>query len=175
MNNESLKQGLSSQRLFVTVAIFSLMPTPLYANAEAPAQRSTLNVKDTGYRGIWYMNQPSGDPRTWTTARWTGTTWRIRPACTSDNNYDMGSLYIEDDGTWRIIGPTETGPQPYNPGGEMAMWISRNLGLTWKKVKQLTTKSPRNHVYTRQPVNTHPDFYAIWADGHGRKPSSSSL
>ena len=122
-----------------------------------------------------YESGPKNNPRTWTTARWTGKAWQIREAFTSDNNYDMGSLYIEEDGMWRIIGPTETGPQPYNPGGEMAMWISRNLGLTWKKVKQLTTNSPRNHTYARRPVNAHPDFYAIWADGHGRKPSQSNL
>ena len=87
----------------------------------------------------------------------------------------MGSLYIEDNGTWRIIGPTETGPQPYNPGGEMAMWVSEDLGKTWKKVRQLTKNSPYNHTYARRPVNAHPDFYSIWADGHGRKPSQSSL
>ncbi len=33
---------------------------------------------------------------------------------------------LEDD--WRIIGPTETGPQPFNPGGEIAMWTSRDQG-----------------------------------------------
>lgn len=122
-----------------------------------------------------YQSGPKNDPRTWTTARWTGSKWQIRPVCTSDNNYDMGSLYIEDDKTWRIIGPTETGPQPYNPGGEMAMWITRDEGVTWKKVRQLTKNSPRNHTYARRPVNAHPDFYAIWADGHGRKPSQSTL
>jgi len=122
-----------------------------------------------------YESGPKNDPRTWTTARWTGERWQIRPALTSDNNYDMGSLYIEDDGTWRIIGPTETGPQPYNPGGEMAMWISSDLEQTWSKVKQLTKNSPRNHTYARRPVNAHPDFYAIWADGHGRKLSLSNL
>lgn len=42
-------------------------------------------------------------PRTWTTARWTGAAWKIRPVITSDNNYDMGSLYIENDGTWRKV------------------------------------------------------------------------
>ena len=122
-----------------------------------------------------YESGPTNDPRTWTTACWTGREWEIRAAFVSDNNYDMGSLYIEDDGTWRIIGPTETGPQPYNPGGEMAMWTSKDLGKTWKKVKQLTKDSPYNHTYARCPVNAHPDFYAIWADGHGRKPSQSSL
>jgi len=122
-----------------------------------------------------YEAGPKNDPRTWTTARWTGRKWQIRPVTTSDNNYDMGSLYIEDDGTWRIIAPTETGPQPYNPGGEMAMWISKDLGENWKKVEQLTKGSLYNHTYARRPVNAHPDFYAFWADGHGRKPSKSHL
>jgi hypothetical protein len=122
-----------------------------------------------------YQSGPKNDPRTWTTARWTQTQWQIRPAFVSDNNYDMGSLYLEGDGTWRVIGPTETGPQPYNPGGEIAMWISKDSGTTWTKIRQLTKNSERNHTYARRPVNAHPDFYAIWADGHGRKPSQSSL
>ncbi len=122
-----------------------------------------------------YEAGPKNDPRTWTTARWTGAAWQIWPAFTSDNNYDMGSLYIEDDGTWRIIGPTQMGPQPYNPGGEMAMWVSENSGQTWKMVRQLTAGSPYNHTFARRPLNAHPDFYALWADGHGREPSQSSL
>lgn len=122
-----------------------------------------------------YEAGPKNDPRTWTTARWTGEEWDIRPVTTSDNNYDMGSLYIEKDGSWRIIGPTETGPQPYNPGGEMAVWTSRDKGKTWKRIKQITHKSERNHTYARAPVNAHPDFYAFWADGHGREPSRSNL
>jgi hypothetical protein len=122
-----------------------------------------------------YESGPKNDPRTWTTARWAGKEWQIRPAFVSDNNYDMGSLYIEDDGTWRIIAPTETGPQPYNPGGEIAMWVTKDMGLTWRKVRQLTNASLHNHTYARRPVEAHPDFYAIWADGHGRKPSQSSL
>jgi len=122
-----------------------------------------------------YESGPRNDPRTWTTARWTGKKWEIRPAMRSDNNYDMGSLYIEGDGTWRIIAPTQTGPQPYNTGGEMVMWTSKDLGKTWQKAKQLTKDSDRNHTYARHPVNAHPDFYALWADGHGRKPSESTL
>jgi hypothetical protein len=122
-----------------------------------------------------YESGPKNDPRTWTTARWTGSEWEIRPAMTSDNNYDMGSLYLEDDGTWRIIAPTETGPQPYNTGGEMAMWVSKDLGKSWHKVKQLTRGSSYNHTYARRPLNAHPDFYAFWADGHAREPSESTL
>ncbi len=122
-----------------------------------------------------YESGPKNAPRTWTTARWDGTQWDIRGSITSDNNYDTGCLHIEADGTWRLIGPTETGPQPYNPGGEMAMWVSENRGETWRKVADLTHDSPYNHTYARRPVNAHPDFYAFWADGHGRRPSESRL
>lgn len=122
-----------------------------------------------------YASGPKNDPRTWTTARWTGAKWDIRPITTSDNNYDMGSLSIESDGTWRIIAPTTPGPQKYNPGGEIVMWTSPDRGKNWKKVKTLTSGSPRNHTYVRRPVNAHKDFYALWADGHGRQPSESRI
>jgi hypothetical protein len=32
-----------------------------------------------------------------------------------------------------------------------------------------------NHTYARRPVDAHPNFYAFWADGHGRQPSESRL
>jgi hypothetical protein len=118
---------------------------------------------------------PKNDPRTWQTARWTGDQWEIRGTITSDNNYDSGSLYVEEDGLWRIIGPTQTGPQAYNTGGEVAMWTSTDQGGTWKMVRQLTRDSRLNHTYCRKPVDAHPEFYALWADGHGRKPSESRL
>ena len=118
---------------------------------------------------------PKNDPRTWCTARWTGHEWDIQGTIKSDNNYDMGSLYVEDNGTWRIIAPTEVGPQPFNPGGEVVMWLSKDQGVSWKKIKSLTFNSEFNHNYCRRPLNAHPDFYAFWADGHGRKPSPSRL
>lgn len=118
---------------------------------------------------------PQNDPRTWTTARWTGNRWEIRPAMVSDNNYDTGCLHIESEGRWRIIGPTETGPQPYNTGGEIALWTSADQGRTWTKERTVTENSLYNHSYARRPVNAHPDFYAFWADGHGRSISESRL
>jgi hypothetical protein len=118
---------------------------------------------------------PENGPREWQTLRWTGSEWERRFMTTSGNNYDHASLYIEPDGTWRVIGPSETGPQPYNPGGEVVIWTSNNEGKTWKRVKQLTRGSRFNHTFVRRPVNAHPDFYAIWADGHGREPSESAI
>jgi hypothetical protein len=118
---------------------------------------------------------PANGPREWRTIRWTGSEWVQKPVTTSGNNYDHGSLFIEPDGTWRVIGPTELGPQPYNPGGEIAIWTSRDQGSSWTKVKQLTTDSRLNHTYVRRPFNAHAGFYALWADGHGREPSESHL
>jgi hypothetical protein len=115
-------------------------------------------------------------PRTWATARWTGTVWDITGGdIVSDNNYDTGSLHIEADDLWRIIGPTQPGPQRFNPGGEVALWLSRDQGRHWTMVRQMTKDSERNHTYVRRPVYAHPDFYGFWADGHGREPSGSRL
>jgi len=122
-----------------------------------------------------YQAGPENQPRTWMTARWNGNNWDIHPAFTSDSNYDMGSLYIQAGDCWRIIAPTSRGAQPYNPGGEVVMWISADRGRTWTLVQELTRNSRYNHTYVRRPVNAHPDFYAFWADGHGRQPSRSRL
>lgn len=118
---------------------------------------------------------PDNNPRTWTTVRWTGSEWETNGSITSDNNYDMGSLQIITDTNWRLVGPTQTGPQPYNPGGEVAMWVTEDGGKTWTMEKELTKNSPYNHTYCRKVVNGHPDFFVFWADGHGRQPSESRL
>lgn len=117
---------------------------------------------------------PENGPRVWRTARWTGEEWEIRGSIESDNNYDTGSLSISG-GRWRLVGPTETGPQPFNPGGEVAMWTSSNEGATWEQVSRMTSDGPYNHTYCRKPVDAHPEFYRLWADGHGRQPSDSRL
>lgn len=122
-----------------------------------------------------YAAGPKNSPRTWTTARWTGEKWEIRPVTTSDSNYDTGTISINDDGTWQVVGPTTPGPQKFNPGGEMVMWHSKDQGAHWEATKRLTHNSERNHTYARAVVNGHPDFQAIWADGNARKPSISEL
>jgi hypothetical protein len=74
-----------------------------------------------------------------------------------------------------LIGPTEKGPQEYNTGGELAMWVSSDQGDTWTKVKDITKGSKYNHTYVRRPVNANEKFYGFWADGHGREISESNL
>ncbi|WP_353134032.1 BNR-4 repeat-containing protein [Pseudopedobacter sp.] len=121
-----------------------------------------------------FQSGPEQGPRKWTIARYTGSSWEIIPVTTSGSNYDMGSLYIDEKGVWRIVGPTTSGPQAYNTGGEMVLWTSKNEGKTWKS-KALTSNSQFNHSYARRPVNVHNGFYAFWADGHGRQKSESRL
>ncbi len=118
---------------------------------------------------------PANGPYTWRIAHWTEEKWNIYNVTTSDHNYDMGSLYTEDDNLWRIIGPSDRGPQPYCTGGEMSVWTSDNQGKNWHRAAMITENSPYNHSYARRPVNANDKFYSFWADGNGLRPSASSL
>jgi len=117
---------------------------------------------------------PKGEPRVWTLCRWTGSDWRFTEVTESTHNYDMGSLFITED-HWRIVAPTEAGPQHWGTGGEMALWTSTDDGNTWTMTRQLTKASARNHAYARRPVNAHPGFVALWADGDPDEFSPSRL
>lgn len=121
-----------------------------------------------------YEPGPKGDPRVWTLCRWTGAEWAFTEVTRSTHNYDMGSLYIDGD-TWRIIAPTEPGPQHWGTGGEMALWVSEDDGMTWQLRRQLTHNSARNQAYARRPVNAHDGFVAFWADGNPDELSESRL
>jgi hypothetical protein len=117
---------------------------------------------------------PEGNPREWVIAKWENKKWNFHKVCESTHNYDMGSLYIENN-HWEIIGPTERGPQLYGTGGEMARWISNDEGKIWKKAAVLTSGSSRNHAYARRPLYAQDDFYSFWADGNTGHFSESRL
>jgi len=121
-----------------------------------------------------HMPGPQGDPRTWHIAHWTGNAWAFHEITTSTHNYDMGSLYIEGE-LWRVIAPTDAGPQRLGSGGEIVLWESRDAGGTWSRVRNVTEGSTFNHGYVRRPLNVHPDFYALWADGNPDEFSPSHL
>lgn len=57
----------------------------------------------------------------------------------------------------------------------MALWESLDEGKSWKKVRNITQNSVRNHSYARRPLNAHSDFYAFWADGNADQFSESKL
>jgi hypothetical protein len=118
---------------------------------------------------------PAGDPREWTIAHWLDDHWAFHVITTSSHNYDTGSLYLESDSLWRVIGPTEPGPQKWGPGGVIADWQSSDQGKTWKLGKTLLPQATQNHGYVRSPLPAHPDFYAFWADGNPEEFSPSHL
>ena len=121
---------------------------------DAKGRPVVLSTVSKGYRA-----GPVDGPREWKLAKWTGSEWReIDTGIRSDSNYDFAELYIDSDTDWRIIGASEKGPQPYNPGGEIASWISHDAGETWTFEKKLTDGSERNHNYPRQPLNVNGGF-----------------
>ncbi len=180
-----------------TTADGTAIPTPVteinsparirdYSGNENPADNALVYIHDVtadaeGRPIILYLTAkhhqpgPKGDPRTWKVAHWSGTQWRFHKVTTSTHNYDTGSIYIENDGTWKIIGPTDTGPQQWGTGGEIELWTSTDQGANWIKQRAVTTDSPQNHSYARRPRNAHPDFFSYWADGHADEFSESHL
>jgi hypothetical protein len=180
-----------------TTAAGTVVKTPLgeadhparirnYSNNEKPEDNAMVYICDTtadavGHPVILYITSkhhqpgPRGHPRFWNIARWTGTEWLFHEVVSADNNYDMGSIFIEQGGPWKIIAPTGAGPQKWGAGGEIELWTSKDQGATWTKERALTGNSPRNHGYVRRPVNAHADFYAYWADGDADKLSESHL
>lgn len=117
---------------------------------------------------------PENGPRQWSTIRWDGKEWVNRHITTSNNNYDTGSLWINEK-RWLVIIPSEEGPQKWGCGGEVVMWESKDKGITWKKKKQITRNSKRNHNYIRKVVNGVDPFMYFWGDGDTNKMSISEL
>lgn len=122
-----------------------------------------------------YEAGPKNGPRWFMLAKWTGEEWSFHRIAETDHNYDHGAIYLEGPDRWRFIAASGPGPQKWATGGEIEMWMSHDRGRTWTKIRELTRNSRYNHTYPRRPLNAHPDFYAIWADGNAFAPSGSSL
>jgi hypothetical protein len=117
---------------------------------------------------------PPSEPRSWTIAHYDGRQWHFHLITSANHNYSTGALWVEGR-NWMVLGPTEKGPQALGSGGEIAFWTSRDAGRTWKKQRDVTRQSARNHNYVRRVVNAHPDFAAFWADGNPDTQSPSFL
>lgn len=118
---------------------------------------------------------PESGPKTWCVASFTAGRWHYEQVVESDHNYDMGSLYLNEDGSRTIIGTSGQGPQKCNTGGEVEIWKQASTGLPWIRERFLTHSSIFNHSHPRRPVNAHSEFSAFWVDGHARRPSPSRL
>ena len=117
---------------------------------------------------------PEDGPRDWKISRFDGEKWITKSLFQSDHNYDMGSLYINND-QWLVVAPSNPGPFEYYSGGEMTIWESLDSGTTWHLKRNLTTGSETNHNYARRPVNAKNPFYSFWADANPGNISKSCL
>jgi len=117
---------------------------------------------------------PQNGIREWRILFLQGGKWIERKVGQSDHNYDMGSVFIEGK-TWRVIAPTNPGPQVHGSGGEVVVWESVDKGMTWKQIRKITNNSERNHNYIRRVVNGKSPFKYFWADGDPYKFSPSYL
>jgi len=147
--------------------------------------RKNIYLKDMGFDADGYPvclyirsngHEPgpkSGDYE-WSVTRWNGKQWETHIITTSDHNYDMGSLFISKK-NWKIVGPTEEGPQEWGVGGELAIWESKDEGKNWKKIQTITENSMYSHSYVRRPIDFHAPFCFFWADGHSHTFSKCKL
>lgn len=117
---------------------------------------------------------PKNSPREWKVCYWRNGQWHTHTLATSDHNYDMGSLWIEGE-TWKVVAPTDDGPQPFGGGGEVKEFVSTDAGETWTVSRQVTAGSRRNHNYIRRVHGGQPDFLYFWADGNPDSFSRSNL
>ena len=117
---------------------------------------------------------PKSAPYEWCITKWDGRHWHTFKITESDHNYDMGSVFISEN-EWKIVGPTEPGPQKWGVGGELAVWFSIDKGETWGIYKQLTKNSKYSHSYVRRPVNYKTPFCFFWANGDSHSFSKSEL
>ncbi|MCM4150733.1 hypothetical protein DHD05_03935 [Arenibacter sp. N53] len=149
------------------------------------SQNKNLYLKDMGFtaegdpaclyiRSNGHEPGPKSAPYEWCITKWNGAEWQTTLITTSDHNYDMGSLFIGED-DWKIVGPTEIGPQEWGVGGELAIWQSKDKGETWKKINTITQFSSFSHSYVRRPVNYKAPFSFFWADGDSHQLSKSEL
>tara|TARA_R110002111_G_scaffold1520_1_gene10548 strand:- start:17 stop:1444 length:1428 start_codon:yes stop_codon:yes gene_type:complete len=149
------------------------------------SQKRNVYLKDVNFdskgnpialyvEGEGHQPGPKYGPRNWHVVHWDGRQWQDHIITQSDQNYDMGSLWIDGD-NWMVIGPTNDSPQLYGSGGEVEMWKSTNAGKTWAKTKKLTKGSKRNHNYIRRVSNGTDPFLYFWADGDPNSFSKSQL
>ncbi|GAB5562371.1 MAG: BNR-4 repeat-containing protein [Synoicihabitans sp.] len=117
---------------------------------------------------------PMNAPREFKITRWDGARWVTHSVAPTGHNYDMGSLYLEDD-RWTVIVPTGEGPQRHGTGGEIVRYSSADQGKNWQLEQRITRDSPRNHGYVRRPENAVDPFWYFWADGNPDTLSISRL
>ena len=149
------------------------------------SQGKNIYLKDMGFdadgnpvclyiRSNGHLPGPESADYEWSVTKWNGKKWETKTITSSDHNYDMGSLFILEK-NWKIVGPTEEGPQEWGVGGELAIWDSKDEGMNWEKISTITENSEYSHSYVRRPLDFEAPFCFFWADGHSHNFSKCKL
>ncbi|EMI20321.1 putative secreted protein [Rhodopirellula maiorica SM1] len=154
-----------------------------YASQGLNVYLKDMKFDHSGHPVLLYVTSPGAepgppnDPRHFRITRWDGADWKTSTIGPTDHNYDMGSLDLgnQNDPVWTVRIPSASGPQPWHGGGEVVLWESRNQGGSWVKKRQVTSNSPKNHNYIRQPLKAKDPFFVFWADGDPTRMSTSQL
>ncbi len=151
-----------------------------YAGQGLNVYLKNMDFDRDGHPVLLYLTSPGhepgppNDPRLFRITRWNGDAWITTTIGRTDHNYDMGSLYLNED-KWTVVVPSASGPQPYHGGGELVLWESRDQGATWARRRNITRNSKRNHNYARRPLAAKDPLSVFWADGDPTGLSPSQL
>ncbi|NLX12906.1 MAG: hypothetical protein GXY44_04525 [Phycisphaerales bacterium] len=132
-----------------------------------------MNFDRAGYPAILYVSalgpqfKAPRKRRVWYIARWFRD-WEITGLITSNHNLDAGCLHITPEIWYQLFAPTDPGPQPKTPGGDINVWVSADRGRSWSRAR-LTADHQFNHQDVRRPIDASDDLYAFWVRGDARK------
>ncbi|MEM6391665.1 MAG: BNR-4 repeat-containing protein [Planctomycetota bacterium] len=126
--------------------------------------------------GSAWPKEDSG-PHRWRIARYDGADvgWSHHAICESDHNYDHGELLILSDDDWRLIIPSDPGPQRRATGGGMCLWRSADRGTTWQRDHRVVEPEGVNHTYARRVFEGSDDFAFLWASANAHDPGPVDL
>lgn len=153
---------------------------------DARAAGELVYIKDVQFdqRGrpvLLYLTSHSAMPTVdsglhdWWLARFDGKAWSHHRVTRSGHNYDHGSLLLVAEDDWRLLAPTDPGPQSPATGGTMVMHRSADGGRTWKRDRAVFEDPDRCHTYARRPLNAHADLSWVWAAADAHRPGPVTL
>jgi hypothetical protein len=153
------KRGHGTAQVLLILALSFACNSAVQGNSDSIL---TLNTKDTGYRGVWYMNQPLPTEYRF---KYSG---GMATFCAKHSPFAVYCDKVKK--TFFCYGGTAEDS-----------YLRHDLTTTSDKDASgvlLHMVSCYDHTtgqVPRRPVNAHDGFYAFWAEGHGRQPSASAL
>ncbi|MBN2070142.1 MAG: BNR-4 repeat-containing protein [Candidatus Krumholzibacteriota bacterium] len=117
--------------------------------------------------GPWDKTGEPGDGE-WRVARFDEEIWKSSRLAPCDHLFDRGCLALTDDGAILAYLPIADDGMD---GGEIILYRSDNLGITWQESREITTGSEYSHNYAVRVRGADPEFRALWSYGSSEMTS----